>query len=386
MVGSADAPSGTTYAFIWDSNTPGASLAQLPDLSPDSAFSGANAINNNDVIVGSSNGLLVEWPTPTSAPTPLPLPANDSGSFALAINDSGAIVGAVNDANGVQLPVAWVSGSPILLQMPDGSTGCEPGSINAQGEIVGGCGFSSAPYSEGFYWASPDATATPMLLSPLVAGLSGGASAINNLGHSVGISAVSAIQGHATMWLTPTSAPLDLGPALPPSQSCSDCGIANAVNNLDQAVGYSINDGPTLFESGAVIGLPMPSDCSGGGWGFGINDVGQAVGGMTYCGLSVLWDNIGPPPTPQEQVTAISAQIQGLVSSHVLNAGNGNTLQASLNAASASITKGNDKATCNHLQAFVNKVQATVQSGRLTQTQGQSLLNASNPLITRFCH
>jgi hypothetical protein len=103
------------------------------------------------------------------------------------------------------------------------------------------------------------------------------------------------------MWLTPNapaSLPVDLGPDLPPEQSCSDCGIANAVNNLDQAVGLAATVGPALFESGAVIGLPMPEDCPGGGWAFGINDLGQAIGGYSSCGLGVFWQITGSLPTP----------------------------------------------------------------------------------------
>jgi len=71
VVGSANTETGVQYAFIWDSNSPDILPQPLMGLSPESTYSVANDINNSDVIVGYSDGQLVKWLTPTSAPTPL---------------------------------------------------------------------------------------------------------------------------------------------------------------------------------------------------------------------------------------------------------------------------------------------------------------------------
>src|SRR6185312_11833250 len=61
VVGSANTEAGAQYAFIWDSNSPDMLPQPLIGLSSESTYSVANDINNHDVIVGYSDGQLVEW-------------------------------------------------------------------------------------------------------------------------------------------------------------------------------------------------------------------------------------------------------------------------------------------------------------------------------------
>lgn len=394
IVGSADTSTGNDHAFFWYDTLP-----QLRDITPDgAAWAGAGDINNADQIIGSIDSSYfasgnVEWTAPDkSAAIQVIFPSGMSGNTH-AINDAGQVVGSMSDGINPGVAVIWKNGvsvEPQILLSPPNGFGCDTTDINNQGEIIGTCNFSSpnGDYSEPVYWPSPDAQplVSPTVFRPLSPDGGLYVAAINDQGHSVGISGVSTFQAHATMWLHPTDPPIDMGPVLPPDERCSDCGIANGVNNLDQAVGLAVPVGPALFESGVVIGLPTPSDCPGSGWAFAINDAGQAVGGMSSCGRAILWENIAPPPTPQQQIAAITTQVQDLVTANSLNTGDGNALQTSLNAASASITNGNNNATCNQLQAFTNKVQATVRSRRLTTSQGQSLMNAATPLISKYCH
>ncbi len=380
VVGSADTGSGSSSGFYWQND--GTGMHPLAQGSP-------TGINNSNQIVGNGPAGPVEWMSPSQdPPMPLPLPANTSGGVAQAINDQGQVIGTVtDDTTGMSELVTWVNGVPQPpLQNPTGVpglTGCGADDINNQGEIVGNCSQGDGPYSQGYYWQN--ANTLPVALGSLNGGSGAEVFSVNDQGHMVGISGVTSFQSHATMWQTPSLAPIDLGVAVSPTTTCSDCSIANAVNNEDQTVGYAYPLGGTLFEDGDLIQLQtQTSYCQGGTWGQAINNMGDAIG-VSFCGLGVFWHITGSPPTPQERIEAMSAQVQDLVAAGTLNAGQGNALQASLNAALASLGKGNSHATCNQLQAFVNKVQADMASGRLTAAQGQPLIDAATPLITKYC-
>lgn len=79
---------------------------------------------------------------------------------------------------------------------------------------------------------------------------------------------------------------------------------------------------------------------------------------------------------PSQVLTGLVAAVQQLVSNGSLDFGNGNALNAKLNAAIASLKKGNSKAACNQLNAFVNQVQALLRSGHLAAAGAQPLLDA----------
>src|SRR5438270_2541937 len=77
--------------------------------------------------------------------------------------------------------------------------------------------------------------------------------------------------------------------------------------------------------------------------------------------------------TTAQALNSIAAYVQAL---STLNAGQKNTLVAKLNAASASAARGADNAASNQLDAFLNEVQADVNSGRLSAAQALTLRNA----------
>jgi hypothetical protein len=70
-----------------------------------------------------------------------------------------------------------------------------------------------------------------------------------------------------------------------------------------------------------------------------------------------------------------------LVSAGTLSAGNGNALGAKLDAAIASLGRGNQNAATNQLNAFINQVNALVKAGRLPARDGQVLIDAANQII-----
>ncbi len=79
---------------------------------------------------------------------------------------------------------------------------------------------------------------------------------------------------------------------------------------------------------------------------------------------------------PSQLLAGLVTSVQELVSTGLLDFGNGNALNAKLNAAMASVNKGNSKAACNQLRAFINQVQALLKSGKLSAASAQSLLAA----------
>lgn len=107
--------------------------------------------------------------------------------------------------------------------------------------------------------------------------------------------------------------------------------------------------------------------------------VGQNAGG-TQRGEILSFTTL----TLQEHVGLISSQVNEYVTSGILSSGNGNSLLSKLNASVHQINNNNFNAAINQLQAFINQVNAFVQSGRLTQSQAQVLIDPSNLIIMQL--
>jgi len=86
-------------------------------------------------------------------------------------------------------------------------------------------------------------------------------------------------------------------------------------------------------------------------------------------------NSIEPLNEPGQILQGLIAQIQALVTGNILNQGEGNSLIVKLEAAQASINRGDTTAACNQLEAFINEVEAMVRSGRLTALQGEELIH-----------
>src|SRR4029077_5056268 len=85
--------------------------------------------------------------------------------------------------------------------------------------------------------------------------------------------------------------------------------------------------------------------------------------------------------TAQQQSAVIVNQVNTLVSSGVLNSGNGSALTTRLNNAITNLNGGNKNAGVNQLNAFINQVNAFQNSGKLTAAQAQALINEANQAI-----
>jgi hypothetical protein len=101
--------------------------------------------------------------------------------------------------------------------------------------------------------------------------------------------------------------------------------------------------------------------------------------------------------TPQDATQDLITQVQALVDAGVLNQGQGNALEAKLEAAIMSLDKGNDNAklgaaimsldkgndneAINQLNAFINQVNAFINGGILSPAEGDVLIAAANNII-----
>lgn len=86
------------------------------------------------------------------------------------------------------------------------------------------------------------------------------------------------------------------------------------------------------------------------------------------------------PPTP----AAVSESVSELVDAGTLNSGEGKALTHQLDVAQKQVDGDNASAAIGQLSAFINKVTALIVSGRLTEDEGQSLIDAVNAIIEQL--
>ena len=98
-------------------------------------------------------------------------------------------------------------------------------------------------------------------------------------------------------------------------------------------------------------------------------DARPLIGGTSTAALSLTI------LTPAQAIPQVITTIEGLETAGVLNDGQANSFIVKLNHAIDSLNSKPDQPTaCNQLQAFVNEVNAYLQSGKLTQAQADTLL------------
>ncbi len=119
---------------------------------------------------------------------------------------------------------------------------------------------------------------------------------------------------------------------------------------------------------------------AGGSASFSTSHTYAAAG--TYNVMLTVSDDDGGVSQVTTRVTVQTvAQALNTIGTYVngistLNAGQRNSLQAKLNAASASAARGDNNAASNQLDAFLNEVQADVNTGKISAAQATTLRNA----------
>jgi len=89
-----------------------------------------------------------------------------------------------------------------------------------------------------------------------------------------------------------------------------------------------------------------------------------------------------PSEPPQDLLASLIADVNALVAQGSLSRSSANGLLASLRAAQNSINRGNTQATCGQVGAFINKTAPLIRNGRLSESDGQSLISTAEDLRT----
>ena len=105
--------------------------------------------------------------------------------------------------------------------------------------------------------------------------------------------------------------------------------------------------------------------------------VDDGDGGLTRTSATVVVQS------PSQAAQAATTTINSLVTAGQLAASEASTLNASLLAASAALARGNTTSGTNQLQAFQNKVDAMLQSGRISADTAQALKDAAQRIINQ---
>jgi probable HAF family extracellular repeat protein len=245
--------------------------------------------------------------------------------------------------------------------------------VNSLGQVVGYSATASGT-THGFLWRS----GSGMTDLGALGGSFSLAVAVNDLAQVVGWSAADDGNLHGFLWQS-GSAILDLG-TLGNVRS-----TAVAVNALSQVVGSSATASDMtphafLWQSGTGM-----TDL-GIGQAVEINDQGQIVGWKATAGgqaHAALWNTL-VPATPAEQVMALRNAVTALATAGTLDEGQANSLQVKLDAISRQLDIGNKTAATNLLQAFINGVRALTNAGIMSASDGQTLINSAQHLISQI--
>jgi YVTN family beta-propeller protein len=88
------------------------------------------------------------------------------------------------------------------------------------------------------------------------------------------------------------------------------------------------------------------------------------------------------PRVHTDPIGSLIAQVQTLIAGGTLTADQGAGLMDKLQQVQSKIDNGETAAACNQLSAFTRQVNAFLNSGSLTTSQGQALINAANAIKT----
>jgi hypothetical protein len=112
----------------------------------------------------------------------------------------------------------------------------------------------------------------------------------------------------------------------------------------------------------------------------GINDLGQIVGAGMLNGNYAAFRL--DPPTGSAGVSILLSEISN--NSLPLTPNEASALTTKLNAALSSLQNGNVRSTDGQLGAFINQVNALVNSGRLDSTNAASLISEAQNVISNL--
>ncbi len=88
--------------------------------------------------------------------------------------------------------------------------------------------------------------------------------------------------------------------------------------------------------------------------------------------------------TAEQRIESLAEDIEELATAGYLDFGEANALTVKLESALKSVDKGNDISATNQIQAFINQVDAFVQTDKLTSGQGAELVAAAQNIVDQL--
>ena len=296
-----------------------------------------------------------------------------NSSKATDINNLGQIIGYSHTMDGKSRAFIWTQDSGMEDIGTLGGDNTYPVDINNLGQVVG---TAETDLSEVhvFLWTSGDGMID-------IGSLGYGycfANKINDQGYIIG-GVSDGLKGpyHAFLWTQES----DMSLIAPVDYFASK---ATDVNNLGQIVGYyNLHDNPRLGRN-AFLWTPEEGFKDLGTLGgvssvaWGINDFGQVVGSSDTENSqrhAVIWE------LPSQTTSIIIIIIDDLVEEGELNAGQGRALTAKLESAIKLMNEGKFITARNLLLAFINKVNHLIDTGELSQEEGELLITYAQKLL-----
>lgn len=277
VVGDSAVGSGNLHAFIY---RPWA--RQMADLSPNAAFASANAVSNSGLAVGVNKldesaycGSAVIWDTNNGRLTVLPdlePGLQFACSQAIAVNDQGVVVGSSNTNGGYSLPVLWKNGKLVSLGSLGGSGGFAT-AINAQGVVVGQSRTAGDEF-HGFIWKNGVMTDIGTLGGDTVT-----VSGINSRCQVVGYGPTASGALHAFLWENGVMRDLTPNATYANARAISDSGLLAGEGAAAESIHALFWDhSRTLVDLGTLPGGSFSS-------AFAVNNAGT-VAGVSYVQTS----------------------------------------------------------------------------------------------------
>jgi len=161
--------------------------------------------------------------------------------------------------------------------------------------------------------------------------------------------------------------------------SDGSCGLTNPgeLSGVDPLLGPLANNGGPTDTYALLTGSPA-IDAAGGGASFCPPNDQRGVSRPQgpACDIGAFERVL----TPQDQIAALTGQINALVTAGALTQSNANPLLNTLDNAAKHLDRGQTSQTCKELGDLVQKVNGDIQTGKLTAANGQALINAANAI------
>jgi hypothetical protein len=344
-------------AFLWTPTTPNGTTGTLIDVDPTLGGPAYGINSSGQVTFGSAipfSGLTVQLWTPNTpngqVGTNSPLPYFEYHG----LNDQGQVGGDGYTGNalfpghrvGIWTPTTpnGSSGAFTFIEdlNPDGWSSF--GDINAGGQVVGQ--------------------------------------------YTTTVSSGSFLYGHAFVW-TPSTPNGTTGVMVDIDPNPNRSSFATRINDQGDVVGFysELTNGsyvqkPFIYHAGQFKDLNSFLPANSGivlQAAYGLNNRGQIAALGTINGTYSAF--LVSPIKTDAAVVDLEVNVNTLVFNGALLPANGQSLYAKLKSAQQKINNGDNAGAITDLNAFINQVKAFIKTGKLSQSDGQALIDAANAII-----